>query len=163
MIVIIQGTNIPILLKKPDNMDGDFHALLYAQNGKTLKAWGKDDTAESDGYIVLPLGQIETLAFRSDRALLEVKFVDGSGNIIFARKIEVLIRSRKDVTELEAGAGTGTQDTPLLDVDAVTGVIIRSYSPYIGENGHWYQYDADTKSFVDTGVEARGDKGYRGE
>lgn len=31
--------------------------------------------------------------------------------------------------------------------------------PYVGENGHWYVFDADVRSFVDTGVSATGPKG----
>jgi hypothetical protein len=30
-------------------------------------------------------------------------------------------------------------------------------SPYIGENGHWYEWDAETEQYVDTETEAQGD------
>jgi hypothetical protein len=37
-----------------------------------------------------------------------------------------------------------------------TGVAIKKgYSPYIGENGNWYEYDETQKAFVDTGVYAK--------
>ena len=32
-------------------------------------------------------------------------------------------------------------------------------SPYIGENGNWYEYDDQTKVFVDTGIQAEGPPG----
>ena len=33
-------------------------------------------------------------------------------------------------------------------------------SPYIGENGNWYQYDDTSKIYIDTGIKAAGDNGY---
>lgn len=36
-------------------------------------------------------------------------------------------------------------------------------SPYIGDNGNWYVWDADTEAYVDTGVTATGPKGDPGE
>lgn len=38
-------------------------------------------------------------------------------------------------------------------------VIKKGYSPYIGDNGHWYEYDVDVKAFVDTGIIAQGESG----
>ena len=35
-------------------------------------------------------------------------------------------------------------------------------APYIGENGNWYTYDADTKQYIDTGVGAEGPEGPEG-
>lgn len=35
-------------------------------------------------------------------------------------------------------------------------------SPYIGENGHWFEWNADQKEFVDTGVTAQGKEGKQG-
>lgn len=32
-------------------------------------------------------------------------------------------------------------------------------SPYIGENGHWYEWDDDTEQYVDTDTEAQGETG----
>lgn len=47
---------------------------------------------------------------------------------------------------------------------AETPVVIKpGYSPYIGDDGHWYVYDASSKKFVDTGVIAEGPEGPRGE
>ncbi len=33
---------------------------------------------------------------------------------------------------------------------------------YIGDNGNWYTYSADDKAYVDSGVQAQGDKGDTG-
>lgn len=35
-------------------------------------------------------------------------------------------------------------------------------SPYIGENGNWYEYDDQNKIFVDTGIQAEGPEGPQG-
>lgn len=35
-------------------------------------------------------------------------------------------------------------------------------SPYIGENGHWFEWDAEQQQFVDTGVTAQGPQGQQG-
>lgn len=35
-------------------------------------------------------------------------------------------------------------------------------SPYIGENGNWFQYDDKQSLFVDTGVKSQGEQGERG-
>ena len=52
--------------------------------------------------------------------------------------------------ELEA------EDTVLIDN---TGA---GKSPYIGENGNWYEYDDQNKIFVDTGIQAEGPEGPEG-
>ena len=36
---------------------------------------------------------------------------------------------------------------------------INSQNPYIGENGNWFTYDAETNSFVDSGVSSSGTDG----
>lgn len=35
-------------------------------------------------------------------------------------------------------------------------IIHKGYSPYIGDNGNWYEYDNKNKEFFDTEVAARG-------
>lgn len=37
------------------------------------------------------------------------------------------------------------------------------HSPYIGENGNWYEWDAETAEYVDTGMAAQGPQGPQGE
>jgi len=50
-----------------------------------------------------------------------------------------------------------------LKVDVVTNAIIKKgFSPYIGENGNWYEYNNETKTFIDTGVKAEGKDGING-
>ena len=35
-------------------------------------------------------------------------------------------------------------------------------SPYVGENGNWFQYDDEQFLFVDTGIKAQGEQGIQG-
>lgn len=41
-------------------------------------------------------------------------------------------------------------------------VIAKGFSPYIGENGHWFEYDDEQHQWIDTGVEAQGQDGTNG-
>lgn len=36
------------------------------------------------------------------------------------------------------------------------------YSPYIGENGNWFEFSDEIREFVDTGVQAKGEQGVQG-
>lgn len=36
-------------------------------------------------------------------------------------------------------------------------------APYIGDNGNWYVYDVQTKTYIDSGMPSRGEQGVRGE
>jgi len=56
-----------------------------------------------------------------------------------------------------------TQDE-VIEVDALTNaVVLKGFSPYINTtNNHWMVYDNETKSFVDTGVVAIGQRGEQG-
>lgn len=42
--------------------------------------------------------------------------------------------------------------------DAVTNT-----APYIGDNGNWYVYDVQTKTYIDSGMPSRGEQGLQGE
>ena len=45
----------------------------------------------------------------------------------------------------------------------VTAVIEQTgKSPYVGENGNWFQYNDEQSLFVDTGVKAQGEQGIQG-
>ena len=33
-------------------------------------------------------------------------------------------------------------------------------TPYIGENGNWYEWDMETQTFIDTGIKSVGKDGY---
>jgi len=41
-------------------------------------------------------------------------------------------------------------------------IVAKLGAPYVGENGDWYEWDPDTRDFVDTGTPARGPQGETG-
>ena len=45
---------------------------------------------------------------------------------------------------------------------ATNKVIKKGYSPYIGANGNWFEYDDSLKAFVDSGIKAKGTDGING-
>lgn len=50
-----------------------------------------------------------------------------------------------------------------IDEDNVISATGGSYSPYIGINGHWYEWRDSAGDYVDTGVSAQGAKGDKGD
>lgn len=56
-----------------------------------------------------------------------------------------------------------TQDN-LVNVQTVTdAIILKGFSPYVGPNGNWFEYDEQLQQYIDTGVHAKGDRGEKGE
>lgn len=55
---------------------------------------------------------------------------------------------------VSAGARmTPTESSPTVLLTGVTNaLLVKGFSPYIGENGNWFVYDSNTTSFVDTGI-----------
>ena len=41
-------------------------------------------------------------------------------------------------------------------------VVLNGHSPYIGDNGYWWEYDDATQTYIDTGVKAQGEQGEPG-
>lgn len=41
-------------------------------------------------------------------------------------------------------------------------VVLNGHSPYIGDNGYWWEYDDATQTYIDTGVKAKGEQGEPG-
>ena len=41
-------------------------------------------------------------------------------------------------------------------------LMIKNAAPYIGANGNWFRYDAETATYIDTGIQAQGEKGDTG-
>ena len=51
--------------------------------------------------------------------------------------------------------------TPKAPTPDVYAQILSSVKPaHIGDNGNWFEWDTETKAFVDTGVKANGEDGY---
>lgn len=48
------------------------------------------------------------------------------------------------------------------DVTEGETVVLNGHSPYIGDNGYWWEYDDATQTYIDTGVKAQGEQGEPG-
>lgn len=73
-----------------------------------------------------------------------------SGNLIVACTIPIKV--------------TATRAPGIVTVEPATPdeIVYLGRSPYVGENGNWYEWDADTASYTDTGVSAQGPAGPAG-
>ena len=96
-------------------------------------------------------------AFGEDDMLLSgtpnivVQLIDtSSGNLIVACTIPIKI--------------TATRAPGIVTVEPATPdeIVYLGRSPYVGENGNWFEWDADTGAYVDTGVSATGPQGEPG-
>ena len=80
-----------------------------------------------------------------------VQLIDtSSGNLIVACTIPIKI--------------TATRAPGIVTVEPATPdeIVYLGRSPYVGENGNWYEWDTDTASYTDTGVSAQGPAGPAG-
>lgn len=96
-------------------------------------------------------------AFGEDDMLLSgtpnivVQLIDtSSGNLIVACTIPIKV--------------TATRAPGIVTVEPATPdeIVYLGRSPYVGENGNWYEWNADTASYTDTGVSAQGPAGPAG-
>jgi len=89
---------------------------------------------------------------------------------------------RRSIQFGDAAAGTPPESIPRLVEQAITkvdyqnstlnfrnfagekvqSVLISGYSPYIGDNGNWYEWSVEALKYVDTGIYAHGEKGPEG-
>ena len=51
----------------------------------------------------------------------------------------------------------------VIDLEENGGSSSNGKSPYIGDNGNWYEWNDIQQGYVDTGVKAKGQKGDKGE
>lgn len=73
------------------------------------------------------------------------------------------ITANKAVVDVKP-SGYAEGETPKPPTPDVYAQILNSLkSPYIGENGNWYEWDAEKAAFFDTGKRAEGDKGDPGK
>ena len=79
----------------------------------------------------------------------------------------------KDLEDAIAGVENSGTDVSVEPINRIAHAVIAneeniqgletsgiSKSPYIGENGNWFEWNSETKQFLDTGVKAKGEDGY---
>lgn len=101
--------------------------------------------------------------------------LDWDGNAWFAGKVTVGTDNKELVTKayvdesienIEIDVDTEISDT---STNPVQNKVIKQYvdnsggkSPYIGDNGNWFEWDINLKKYVDSGVQAQGEDGEPG-
>ena len=73
--MIIQGSNLPLYFSNiPVALDtiDDISILLCAEKGICLKHWGRDDITISEGGILAPITQAESMRFPEGRVYAEI-------------------------------------------------------------------------------------------
>lgn len=158
--MITQGANLPILIRDiPRSMQNPQSiSITIFVNGMLQKRWSKSDLIFDEDMIYAPLTQEDTMGIRSGMATIEIEYCDQNGTVRPRKTINTAIRKRMDSTILD---GAGMQTFLVVDYDGVpeadTGkIVFKGYSPYVGENGNWYEYDSEQDKFIDTGVHAEG-------
>lgn len=69
-----------------------------------------------------------------------------------------VITSKNEAVQSATDAANSAKEAQ----DAAQDVIASNYAPYIGQNGHWFQYNKEEQRYVDTGVSAQGPAGEQG-
>lgn len=134
-----------------------FYVSLLAANGKSYKT----ELQEWPVAVLLPAAvtyegslYVQVIAVPVDDEELEVK-----KSSCFKGTIEKSLNGSQSLPE---DATAGLLEQSLKDFYAAVQKIPKCL-PYIGDNGDWYIYSAETAGFVDTGSPARGEKGEIGE
>lgn len=96
--MIIQGSNNPITLTFSEDIADipTLVATLWAGSGQMIKRWDKTDMGIDGETVTLPLTEEETAALNGGNIALDVKGVDGDGNIIFWDEAYMRVLPRRD-------------------------------------------------------------------
>lgn len=73
-----------------------------------------------------------------------------------------MILLKKSIEERNAKVSASVSENTEQIHSVTDAILVKGFSPYI-ENGTWWVFDAESKSFVDTHVNAQGDKGKDGK
>ena len=104
-INIYQGGNSPIILETPFELNTieKIEASLWISRTK-LKHWSTEDIATEDNkFVILPLKESETLAFKCAKGKLEIKMLNNQGEIIQFEDIAAIVLGKSDKTRLTEG------------------------------------------------------------
>lgn len=107
MVTIIKGSNDPLVLevKDIDLNTIDKISVVLASYGNEKKSWTKDTIRIQDNYLILPLTELETLAFSRGDYILDAKFLE-NGHVRFTSTIKYKVVDRDNKTVLTEEAPT---------------------------------------------------------
>lgn len=176
MASVMQGDayNIPVTIKSGNGtlITPEIAACVEITVGQFTKRWpGQVTFDEKTGEWQFPVTQKQTFRFAPGAAVVQARAVFQDGSIMGGSGAPVRVEQSASRGTLpqpektEAATGSAPKATEVtiptvhdIDVSLHSQVILSDpiKAPYIGENGNWYEYDAETGTFVDTGTSASG-------
>lgn len=176
MASVMQGDaySIPVTIKSGNGtlITPEIAACVEITVGQFTKRWpGQVTFDEKTGEWQFPVTQKQTFRFAPGAAVVQARVVFQDGSIMGGSGAPVRVEqsaSRGTLPQpekVEAATGSAPKATEVtiptvhdIDVSLHSQVILSDpiKAPYIGDNGNWYEYDAETGTFVDTGTAASG-------
>lgn len=176
MASVMQGDayNIPVTIKSGNGtlITPEIAACVEITVGQFTKRWpGQVTFDEKTGEWQFPVTQKQTFRFAPGAAVVQARVVFQDGSIMGGSGAPVRVEQsasrgtlpQPEKTEAVTGSTPNTTEVTIptvhdIDVSLHSQVILSDpiKAPYIGDNGNWYEYDAATGTFVDTGTAASG-------
>lgn len=176
MASVMQGDayNIPVTIKSGNGtlITPEIAACVEITVGQFTKRWpGQVTFDEKTGEWQFPVTQKQTFHFAPGAAVVQARVVFQDGSIMGGSGAPICVEQsasrgtlpQPEKTEAVTGSTPNTTEVTIptvhdIDVSLHSQVILSDpiKAPYIGDNGNWYEYDAATGTFVDTGTAASG-------
>lgn len=174
MASVMQGDaySIPVTIKSGNGtlITPEIAACVEITVGQFTKRWpGQVTFDEKTGEWQFPVTQKQTFRFAPGAAVVQARVVFQDGSIMGGSGAPIRVAQSASRGTLpqpektEAATGSAPKATEVtiptvhdINVSLHSQVILSDpiKAPYIGENGNWYEYDAATGTFVDTGKAA---------
>lgn len=176
MASVMQGDayNIPVTIKSGNGtlITPEIAACVEITVGQFTKRWpGQVTFDEKTGEWQFPVTQKQTFRFAPGTAVVQARVVFQDSSIMGGSGAPVCVKQsasrgtlpQPEKTEAVTGSAPKATEVTIptvhdIDVSLHSQVILSDpiKAPYIGDNGNWYEYDAATGTFVDTGTSASG-------
>lgn len=176
MASVMQGDayNIPVTIKSGNGtlITPEIAACVEITVGQFTKRWpGQVTFDEKTGEWQFPVTQKQTFRFAPGAAVVQARVVFQDGSIMGGSGAPIRVAQsashgtlpQPEKTEAVTGGAPKATEVTIptvhdIDVSLHSQVILSDpiKAPYIGDNGNWYEYDAATGTFVDTGTSASG-------
>lgn len=174
MASVMQGDaySIPVTIKSGNGtlITPEIAACVEITVGQFTKRWpGQVTFDEKTGEWQFPVTQKQTFRFAPGAAVVQARVVFQDGSIMGGSGAPIRVAQSASRGTLpqpektEAATESAPKATEVtiptvhdINVSLHSQVILSDpiKAPYIGENGNWYEYDAATGTFVDTGKAA---------
>ena len=174
MASVMQGDaySIPVTIKSGNGtlITPEIAACVEITVGQFAKRWpGQVTFDEKTGEWKFPMTQNQTFRFTPGAAVVQARVVFQDGSIMGGSGAPMRVEQsasrgtlpQPEKTETTTGSTPKATEVTIptvhdINVSLHSQVILSDpiKAPYIGDNGNWYEYDAATGEFVDTGKAA---------